>query len=548
MTRLNPSRKAPPNRPPAGGLNALPTGPLGLMPAWLVTVLRPAALTLMAACVALPLTQILGALVPGLHGELFFGAIVLAALEANFTQYLIRIRYVSGADIWRLRAIEFGFYFVAIKLGQVLVVGAPAAGWPRDPQALLLYLFDLETILIMLATVSFALAVSDTLDDLDRVGEPAEIDKQYVTPLDSLTGRFFGGGVLVLVLSGLARVGLLEAFNLEHAPVTGLVANVLLYFVVGFLMLGQVRLALLATNWQTQGARVPPEMGGRWVRYSLVFLGLAGLIAFALPTGYTAGALGLVGSLVLLILGVISALAVALLGVFLLPISWLMSLLHTEQMPVAPDNPVVPPPSPLETLNQALPAWVDALRSVVVWGLLIGMALYVVINYLRDRPELLRAVRELAALRRLRQLWAALRHRLSGLAAAVQAGPVAAWLRERLRARPNFPALRYFRLGGASPREQVQYYYLSLLQRASEVGFGRRPAQTPAEYDPVLRANLPESSPEVQALTEAFIETRYSAHPVEPEQVARVRAAWSGLRAALTKLKRQQRKEHDHHG
>jgi hypothetical protein len=75
---------------------------------------------------------------------------------------------------------------------------------------------------------------------------------------------------------------------------------------------------------------------------------------------------------------------------------------------------------------------------------------------------------------------------------------VAAWLRERLRARLALPPLRYFRLGGATPREQVQYYYLSLLRRAGEYGFGRRPAQTPAEYTPTLAANLPENTPEVR--------------------------------------------------
>jgi len=536
------SRKPPP--PPA---QAGPSGPLGLLPAWLVTILRPVALTLMAGCVALPLTQILGSLVPGLHSELLFGAIVLAALEAHFTQYLIRTRYISGAEVWRIRAVEFAFYFVAIKVAQVALVGAPAEGWPRDPRALLLFLFDLEILVVMLAAVSFALAVSDTLDDLDRVGEPAEIDKYYVTPLDSLAGRFFGGGMLVLVLSGLARVGLIELLDFDHAPVTGLVANVLVYFVVGFLMLGQVRLALLATTWQAQGARVPPELGGRWVRYSLAFLGVAALIAFALPTGYTAGALGVLGAVILAFLNIVSALVVIVLGIFMLPLSWLLSLFHTERPVTGLDTPITLP-TPADLLNQPTPPWVETLRTLIVWGLLIGMVLYVVISYLRDRPELLRAVRDLGALRRLRQMWAALRHRLSGLAATVQAGPVAAWLRDRLRPRPALPPLRSFRLGGATRREQVQYYYQSLLRRAGEAGFGRKPAQTPAEYHPVLMTNLPEHSPEVQALTDAFIETRYSAHPVGPEQVQRVRAAWQGLRAALAKLKQQQRKERDHDG
>ncbi len=530
-------------RPSPAALN----GPLGLLPPWLVTVVRPVTLTILIGCVALPLSQILAAIVPGLHPARLLFVIGLAALEAHFTYGLMQARYISGAEVWRVRLLEFGMYFVALKLAQVALVGAPPAGWPRDPQALLLFLFDIETLLMLLLAVTVALTVSDTLEDLDRVGETPEMDKQYVTPLDALTGRFFLGGILVLVLSGLARVGLQDLLNFDRAPVTGLVATVLVYFVVGFLMLGQVRLALLATSWQAQGVNVPAELGGRWVRYSLVFLGVAGLIAFALPTGYTAGALGWIGGVIIVVLNVVASLVTVLLGLIFLPLSWLMSLFngpHTDA-PAADPTPLLPPPV---LLDQPLPAWVEVLRTIIVWSLLIGMALYVVINYLRDRPELLRALRDFGPLRRLRQMWAGLRHRLSGMAAAVQALPVAAWLRERLRARPVLPPLRYFRLGGATPREQVQYYYLSLLRRAGEYGFGRKPAQTPAEYTPTLAANLSENTPEVQALTEAFIETRYSTHPVPAEQVQRVRSAWGRLRATLAKQKKLDRKERGQDG
>lgn len=532
------------NTPLSAGRPPAHVGALGLLPPWLVTVVRPVALTILVACVALPLTQILGALIPGLHQGLLLLAVGLAALEAHYTYHLITTHYMSGAEVWRVRLIEFGLYFVVLKLAQVALVGAPAEGWPREPEAVLLFLFDLEMLLAMLLAVAVALAVSDTLEDLDRVGERGQIDRDYVSPLDALTGRFFLGGVLVLVLSGLARLGLTNLLDLAAPPVTGLVANVLIYFVVGFLLLGQVRLALLATSWQAQGAAVPRELGGRWVRYSLAFLGLAGLIAFALPTGYTAGALGWLGNVFVVVLSVLWTLVAILMGICLLPVSFIMSLIDTTRGPDAPVEPF-PLTPPAELLNQPTPPWAELLRTIIVWALLIGMGLYVVRSYLRDRPELLRTLRELAPLRRLRQLWAALRHRLSGLAAAVQAGPVAAWLRDRLRARGPLPPLRFFRLGGATPREQVQYYYLSLLRRAGEFGFGRKPGQTPAEYRPTLTANLPEQAPEVQALTAAFEESRYSAHPVGAEQVQGVRAAWGRLRAALAKQKKLTHKKRD---
>jgi hypothetical protein len=184
-------------------------------------------------------------------------------------------------------------------------------------------------------------------------------------------------------------------------------------------------------------------------------------------------------------------------------------------------------------IPQTRPPGLEVARTVVVWALVIGMVLYVVVQFLRDRPELSAALRQLGFGRRLRQLWAAFRHRLSGLAAAAGASSLAAWLREQWRKRAPLPPMRYFRLGGASPREQAMFYYLSLLRRARERGFGRRPPQTPREYEPLLRARLEVAAPEVQALTEVFEETRYSAHPVGDATVRRARAAWARLREAL---------------
>jgi hypothetical protein len=224
-------------------------------------------------------------------------------------------------------------------------------------------------------------------------------------------------------------------------------------------------------------------------------------------------------------------------SICLLPVGWLMSLL-LGRAPVDRAPLLQQPPPLFQGTPEALPPWMDTLRTVVVWGLIIGMAVYIVLAFVRDRPELARALRELNALRRLRELWAALRHRVSGLAAAAKDSSAAAWLRERLRGRPGPTPWGYFRLGGAAPGDQVRFYYLSLLRRASERGFGRQPAQTPHEYQPVLGRRLPESTAETQALTEAFEETRYSGHPVTAEQAARTRAAWGRVRRALGRRKR----------
>jgi len=510
----------------------------------LILIVRAGALTLMALCLALPLMDLITSLAPSLNRTLLLGVTGLAALEAHYSFHLIRTKFISGPDAWRFRLVEFGFYFVAVKIAQFGLEGLPpeAANLLQlgDVRAVLTVLFNLEAILALVIAVGAAWAITDVLGDLERVGEPPERNKQYVSPLDSLTGRFFMGGAWLLALSGLARIGLADVFNLERPPVTGLVANVLVYFLLGFLLLGQVRLQLLTARWDEQGVRVPAELPSRWVRYSLTFVGLAALLAFALPTGYTAGALGFIGNALILVIAIMWTLVSILASLCLLPLGLLISLLTGGNPPDSP-VPIIPPPPPTESLlPQALPPWAEVARTVVVWVLVVAMVLYVVVQFLRDRPELTRALRELALGRRLRQLWAAFRHRASGLAAAARASSLAAWLRERWRSRAPLAPLRYFRLGGAPPGEQVMFYYFSLLRRARERGFGRRPPQTPREYEPVLESRLDEAAPAVKQLTEVFEETRYSGHPVGPEAAEQAREAWRRIRAVLVKPRKAQ--------
>lgn len=520
--------------PQRTGGQPLPAG--GVQNPWVVKVLRPVALTVMAGCVALPIVQVILAVAPGLHFAFLFGACVLTSLEVNYTHRLIRAHYTSGWDLWRMRAIEVAFYFVLLKAASLALNGFPAGPpitWLPD----LHWWLDIETLLALFLAVAFALAVDSALDDFDRVGEAAEPSRDYISSIDSLTGHFFTIGGVLLLFSGLARVNLMEILRTDRPPVTGLVGNVLLYFLLGLMLLSQVRLELLAIRWQAQGVRTPPDLTQRWVRYTLAFVGLAALLAFALPTGYTLGALGLLGDILTVVFGVLWFTTFVLVSLLLLPLRWLMSLFGSPATTPPPAQPPPPPPDINSLFHHPLPPWVDTLRTIFIILAVVAFVSYIIWSYLRERPELIEALQSLAALRALRRLWALLRHRVSGmLATARDASPVA-WLRERLRrAAPDGP-FRIFRLGAASPREQVLFYYSSLLRRAGQAGFGRRPPQSPREYEPVLEDNLPDATPELQGLTSAFEETRYSNHPIGSQVAQAARARWHRVRAAFSRKK-----------
>ena len=108
----------------------------------------------------------------------------------------------------------------------------------------------------------------------------------------------------------------------------------------------------------------------------------------------------------------------------------------------------------------------------------------------------------------------------------------------RARRGPLEAPFRFFRLGALLPRERILYYYLSILRRAERQGFPRQRAQTPHEYHVTLSPHLPQARQEMDLLTQAFVEARYSQHVIEPGQARRVRVDWQRVKAALQALKR----------
>ena len=55
----------------------------------------------------------------------------------------------------------------------------------------------------------------------------------------------------------------------------------------------------------------------------------------------------------------------------------------------------------------------------------------------------------------------------------------------------------------------------------------------------MLKRELAESHTEVGVLTDAFVEARYSPHPVDADHVQRIQISWQQLRRVFQRTKRQ---------
>jgi hypothetical protein len=508
---------------------------------WVDNVFRPLAVGGMMGSIALSLVDLIRLFFPSWNGTYIVVGCVLTSLEANYSYRLIRARDLRGADVLRFRAVEIALFFVLLRIGSMVGLSwagalAELRGWPQEPWRIL----NLEVVYAFVLTLLSWTVSTRTTYDLERIGEPPVRDKYYVYPVDALTSRFFWGGAMLLWTAGITRIGICALLNLNRPSVPGLVFNVLLYFVLGLVMLGQIQYARLSQRWRKEGVDVSEELAPRWVRYTLLFLGLTGLIAFLLPTRYTLPLLDIISifiGAVFYAFSVIFQLAVLL---FLLVLSPLARLLGAD-LQRQPLDPPSPPQLPTATASGSAPGWLEVVRSAVFWVVALAVVVYIVRSYLQDRPGLVEGMVTLKPFQAARRALVAMWRQLTGLIGAAR--------REiSMRVRSRQPAarvdesaserlFRFFRLGGLSRQERTLYYFLSILKRAARQGYPRSSSQTPYEYDAKLGPNVPQAEEEMDRLTEAFVKTRYSTHGIDEEQERRVRGDWKRVRAALRSLR-----------
>ncbi len=516
---------------------------------WIKNLFHPLVVATMLSCIAWSIAELL-AMYFDLSPTYAVLGCMLVALEAGGSYRLLCARRDLRSEILKFRLVELAMILIVLKILRYVGYSRPALqaeieSWLRDP---LLLLDDVQTWITFFLAIIVWLIATESLDDLENLNEPPERTPNYVPRADRLSSRFFWGGAIFLLVIGLTQALFLnpQAFDLGHAPTTRQVLGALLYFFLGLVMLGQMQYSRLRQAWFKQEAQVSDKLAGRWVRYSLIFVGLAVLVAALLPKDYTLGLLSSVGFVLGLLFQVFWLLATLLLYLFQL-LLWPLTLLFgssESETNVAPPKLELTPQEPPPTGAGDPSDWLSILKSIVFWTVLALVLIYVVRAYLRDRPEIQRAVKKFKPLQWLGRAWTRLRRWLR-----TWGKRLGRTVRERLPRRlprrlmpegvGRVPA-RFFRLGGLSPRQRILHYYLSILKRARQRGFARAEHQTPNEYYETLEPNLPQAQEEMGLLTQAFIEARYSQHELGTEQDERVRDDWKRVRAALRSLGRRQ--------
>jgi hypothetical protein len=238
-------------------------------------------------------------------------------------------------------------------------------------------------------------------------------------------------------------------------------------------------------------------------------------------------------NIILMIVVLIFSILFAIVG-FLITLPFILLGLDQPEInaPEFMPPPVVEPPPP-EIVAESTPfPWLDLLRSILFWGVFLVVVGYSITQYLRQHEEILQSLRKIPGWKIAVAFW----NWIAGIFGGLNKRVANVIEKGRARLRPQAASVnirgigRFTRFRNLSPRQKVFFYYHALLRRGEETGLSRQGSQTPEEYAATLERSLPTIETEIDSLTEAFNEARYSRHAIETEDASMVKNYWEQIR------------------
>lgn len=547
------------------GDNTTPTkgGPLAARTASqfaLEEIIRPLAIAGMMTCIAYAVAYFIMNILGVWPGTFFIILVFIISLESIYSQRLLNRRDVSQRDAIRFRFVEWVVILLVIRFGVYLQYGGQQllrdmATWGADINAFFSADFMMNSLLVLIFW-ALALYLSKTVQELESTPfekPPVVTDPDFYLRTTiphhgrvdrrSLIGRIatviFIGGAVMLILAGLAQMDIRNLL-VTASPTTGVILNIMLYYLIGLLLLSQARYTTLKANWEVDGISVGQALGRRWLLFLVLFLLLVGIISAILPVNYSVGVVAVISTIVRWIAYAVLQLIYIIIVAVTYLLTFIGSLFSGKPIAAAVVPTPIPTPAPPPTVAPGLPpaTWWEVARSLLFWGVLLAVSGYAIFRFLNDRWGLFGHLKDLRLFRWLRSLFAGLGNRTAKLWHTLKST-----LQRQIAVRQN-AVRRRFRMRAASwrqmsARERVRFLYLALLQSAAEQGLDRPDSATPLEYASDLASHIPEESTGTQQLTVSFDEARYSEHAIDDKVVEDTQQHWRKIKRALNERKRQ---------
>ncbi len=352
--------------------------------------------------------------------------------------------------------------------------------------------------------------------------------------------QWIGGGIFLALCATITTFDLtspIKGFNIFAMTRLGLqpivLIAILVYFLAGFLLMSQAKLEVNNAHWLHSGMTKSSRVEKNWHRSGIRMLLIIAFFAALLPIGSTTGIGQIVESLVILLAGLFSLIYLFFIGLLALLFARSGSASSAPPPPL-PTPDFVPPPQP-----QAVNETAAFIFSSAFWAIAIVLSVVAVSFFLRERGVKLNQASFKQMWTKLRgwavQLWLGISQRAVELGRTVRDQLHIKWGEEE-EGEEKRP-FQFIRVNALSPREQIRYFYLSIVRRAAEKGVPRDKNETPLEYSQALKNEFPETEDDVEELTEAFLKARYSPQIVKKEEINPIKKRWKHVRSTLRRPK-----------
>lgn len=508
----------------------------------------------MMTCVASAVLELVARVLPGFDPVLLVLLAPLVCLEGIATDRLAR-QLPDASLRLRLHLVEWVVILLLLRLALVLAQGIDALGvaaayWLAHPTGL----FDGGLIggaALLFIVWWLGIAMSRGLEALGPEAEaPPPRDSaayyawitrprvaQRAEGWENLVRLFLMGGMVVLVASGLSRLDVQAALSLRNPAIAGILGNVLGYFALGFVLLAHGQYAALRQRWEREGVPVAAQLPRRWTVLAVLFTVMVAMLALLLPTRPSLKLFAVAYDLIWRVVYYVWAAVMVVLALVGYLFTLLGRLLGLGPAPSSGEGIVVrfSPPQPQAPAQRL--AWWEALQGLLLWALIVAAVCYAAVRFVREREHLWR---ELAGRRGPLGWLARVARAVWRWFAGARAGLELRWRRLVARGRQVQPAdrrgRRRARYRAGTLREQVRLLYLLGLEEMGQAGRPRAVSDTPYEYAQRHAPQLEEGGEELEQLTEAFVQARYSRHEFTADEVGPLRGALRRLRDACRRL------------
>lgn len=466
---------------------------------------------------------------------------------------IITTRYLTALERWKrnalaYRAAEVVMLAVLLRLVLWMTFGFPQGNrfndYLRDPFIILDDHWWVHFIFVLIVW-SWSNAFTALLNQLDfsefELNMHA-IDQRNLSALQQsnrsqLLIEYFnlwvGGGMLLILVTALATYRLSE-FQQENwfgnvtrlALPPQLLINLLLYLFIGLWLLSYVRYIVLFSRWLYRGVRPQAALARVWRRGGFVLLTVIAILCALLPIGSTMPIVWF-GRMLYYFFYIVASAAIRFIG-------WLLAFFRGEEElgaePLMPEITIPPMEVSAENFSQREPLIPPELTGGLTWVLIIIaiIAALIVLTRGQSYGRITHLLQQLGS--HLREWWQQMRKEIDGRVADIRHIVQEQFGRSPIAKKSTS---RLFHLNALTPREQIRYFYLATVKRASERGVQRSQEETPVEFLDVLKSEFPESADDTDALTSAFLHARYSNHEVAEATITPVKKRWKRIKRTI---------------